>query len=102
MSFEREKTNIPEYYYRNVRCDWCKSELKMVAESKEPYRCLQPEDALIIQLQGAFGMMIDFISNSPNTTLICCKACVPKLCAENKPIDDIINYKGEDYSDEYE
>lgn len=100
MSFDREKTNVPEYYYRNVKCDWCKSELKMVCESKEPYRYLQPEDALILQLQSGYGLAVDFVSNQPNTTLICCKVCLPKLCQENSPIDCVVNYKGEGYDGE--
>lgn len=95
MSFEQERTNVPKYYYRNVRCDWCNSELKMVCESQEPYKYLQPADALILELRGAFGMAIDPITELPNTILICCKNCLPKLCKENPPIDNIVNYEEE-------
>jgi hypothetical protein len=90
MSFSRQFSIVPAYTFSDVKCDWCGQPVKMVAESQEPYRYLQPEDGLVIEVSGGYGMAYDPLGSEENSTLLCCKNCIPQLCQYNPPIKKLL------------
>jgi len=72
----------PDKIYSNVTCDGCGKATKNI--SSDEY--LQPDDALILRLEGGYGMAIDPCCDNTLTdskyTKIFCKLCLKKLCEQ--------------------
>lgn len=77
-----EKIVVPKkVMYRNVTCDGCGEALKQVdGVDSEDWDFLQPDDALILYLDGGYGMFIDSIHASEEelTKILCCE-CAKKF-----------------------
>lgn len=88
MSFDVERPKKqPAALYRNVKCDGCGEPLRNVGpsvEGSDAWPCLQPDDALILELVGGYGMAIDPFGDATDSDLakIICGKCLPKLCEQ--------------------
>lgn len=84
MGFEVETLpKHPEKIYRNLICDGCGSKLKNIQpvfDNTDGWSCLQPDDALILNLEGGYGMAIDPChALEQELTKLFCGLCVQKL-----------------------
>jgi len=89
MSFEVEIVQSPSNKFYNVTCDGCGIALKSATrphgvtqtEDGEVWDCLQPEDTLIVNLQGGYGCAIDPMGDllPSEETLLFCLECTRKL-----------------------
>lgn len=71
----------PKQKYYDVTCDGCNVEVKKVFSDEY----LQPDDCLILRLEGGYGMAIDPDgdgSSDPLYTKIFCKDCLMRLCEQ--------------------
>jgi hypothetical protein len=88
MSYDVVVVDQPQKLYRNVRCDGCSAVLKHVEPSlvrdDGTWECLQPDDALVVCLNGGYGMAIDPCVGSTESELtqLFCGTCVKKLCTQ--------------------
>lgn len=88
MSFEVEiLPRHPEKIYRNVTCDGCGFALKNmgpIRDDPNEWEHLMPDDALILRLDGGYGMAIDPYGNTSQDELtkLLCGDCTRKLCEQ--------------------
>lgn len=94
MTFEiqTKSTSKVENVYHNMRCDGCDSLLKNshrhALDGSDEYVCngaLQPDDALILKLEGGYGCAIDPCCDTSKNQLFIkmfCKTCLKKLCEQ--------------------
>lgn len=84
-----------EKLYYDVRCDGCNSLLRKICPRHdgegEGWECLQADDALILNLEGGYGMVIDPVDASEDELkTIFCGECTRKLCNQWPAISKIV------------
>lgn len=88
VSFRRVKHQTESWGYVDVTCSACEVELKPVfpghTDNDGVWEGLQAENALILNIEGGYGMFIENINVGPDEGLfILCERCVKKLMDEN-------------------
>lgn len=86
MSFEVEHIRAPQKLYRNVKCSGCDAPLKPVFTDRDDgaWTHLQPDNALILLMDGGYSMAIDPCGDASESdlTIILCEKCIPKMCEQ--------------------
>lgn len=94
MTFSKEVINHePTKRYWAMACDFCGRELPTVYASNDDgsSRCLQPEDALILRLEGGYGQSIDPCGHGTeeDLTMLICDPCIAKVPALQRRVDHV-------------
>lgn len=88
-----QEVKVAEKRYYDVTCDGCNIPLEQIGPEEEEggWRCLQADDALILNLEGGYAMAIDPIDASKDDlTTIFCGECTRKLCEQWPAISKIV------------
>lgn len=98
MPYDVEHVRVSPKKYSNVRCCSCDIPLRNLnfdsCDFSSPTTTsgyLQPNDALIIKLEGGYGMMIDPFDETDDTlSVLLCRTCAIDLCEKCPPIKKIV------------
>lgn len=95
MSFDVEVVRQPEKLYRNVKCSGCEVALTPVSggiREDGAWEHLQPDDTLVLKLDGGYGMAIDPMGEASESdlTILLCRNCTPKMCEQWPAIAKVV------------